>query len=203
MATLAFSMSAACADRVRLAAFAALGTDVVGADVAAPVRTEIGLGLDERPRVRNDVENALIERLGRDRLGHEFGDAGVARRGDAMLFRVSGEHDDRDVGIGVCARLPDHLREFEAVEDRHRPVGDDDVRHEMRKGLEPGGAVFGLVDFARAESVQERAYDASHVHVVVDDEKPKSVEIDTKHGTTERPKMRHATRPQDLCNRRG
>src|SRR5262245_35822852 len=73
-------------DRIGLAALGPLGSDIVRADVAAPVRTEIGRRLDERSRIGDDVEDALVERLGRDRLGHEFGDAGIARGGDALLF---------------------------------------------------------------------------------------------------------------------
>ena len=65
----------------------------------------------------------------------------------------------------------------------------------MRKGLETGGAVFSLVDFARAEAMQQRAQDAPHMRVVVDDEKAKPIEIDAKHGATEGP----GTRPQDLA----
>ena len=41
----------------------------------------------------------------------------------------------------------------------------------MGEGFEPGGAVFRLVDVARAESMQQRAQDAAHMRVVVDDEK--------------------------------
>ena len=52
-----------------LAADATFGTDIGGAGVAPAVRAEIGLGLDERARVGDDVENALIECLGGNRLG--------------------------------------------------------------------------------------------------------------------------------------
>ena len=62
-----------------------------------------------------------------------------------------------DVRIGVGARLADHLRELEPVEDRHGPVGDHDVGDVMGEGFQAGGAVFRLVDFARAEAVQQRA----------------------------------------------
>ena len=40
----------------------------------------------------------------------------------------------------------------------------------MGEGLEARRAVFGLVDFAGAEAVQQRAQDAAHMGVVVDDE---------------------------------
>ena len=56
-----------------------------------------------------------------------------------------------------------------------------DVGHVMGEGFEAGGAVFGLVDFARAEAVQQRAQDAPHVRVVVDDEEAQPVEIDADH----------------------
>ena len=52
----------------------------------------------------------------------------------------------------------------------------------MGEGLEAGGAVFRLVDFARAEAVQQRAHDAPHMRVVVDDEETQAVEIDADHG---------------------
>ena len=60
------------------------------------------------------VDDVLIEALGRNRLGEEFGDAGIARRDHALLLRMSGEHDDRHVRVGVGAGLADHLGKFEA-----------------------------------------------------------------------------------------
>ena len=87
-----------------------------------------------------------------------------------------------DVRIGVGAGLADHLREFEPVEDRHRPVGDHDVGDVMGERLEAGRAVFRLIDLARAEAVQQRAQDAAHVRVVVDDEETQPVEVDADHG---------------------
>ena len=85
--------------------------------------------------------------------------------------------------------------ELEPVEDRHRPVGDHDVGHVVGEGLEAGRAVLGLIDFARAEAMQQRAHDAPHMGVVVDDEEAQAVEIDADHGATEGP----GTRPQDLA----
>ena len=52
----------------------------------------------------------------------------------------------------------------------------------MREGFQAGRAVFRLMDFARAEAVQQRAQDAPHMRVVVDDEKTQAVEIDADHG---------------------
>ena len=98
---------------------------------------------------------------------------------------MAGQHDDRHERIGVGAGLADHLRELEAVEDRHRPVGEDDVRHVVGEGVEAGRAVLGLVDFARAEAMQQRADDAPHMRVVVDDEKTQAIEIDANHGSPE------------------
>ncbi len=94
---------------------------------------------------------------------------------------MAGEHDDRHIGIGVGAGLADHLRQFQAVEDRHHPVGEDDIRHVMGEGFETGGAVFGFIDFARAEAVQQRAQDPPHMRVVVDDEKTQAIEVDADH----------------------
>ncbi|MEY9292115.1 hypothetical protein ABH979_005189 [Bradyrhizobium ottawaense] len=131
--------------------------------------------------IGDHVEDALIEPLGRDRLGQEFGDAGIARHGDAALLGMAGQHDDRRVGVALGFRLPDHLRELEPVEDRHGPVGDDDVRHVVAVHFQRGGAVLGLIDLARAERMQQRAQDAAHVRIVVTDEEAQLVEVDTEH----------------------
>ncbi|MGY4416740.1 hypothetical protein ACVWW4_008476 [Bradyrhizobium sp. LB7.1] len=93
-----------------------------------------------------------------------------------------GQHDDRRVGIALGFRLPDHLRQLEPVEDRHGPVGDDDVGHVMAVHFQRGCAVFGFVDLARAEGMQQRPQDAAHVRIVVADEETQLVEIDAKHG---------------------
>jgi hypothetical protein len=119
--------------------------------------------------------------LAENRLGQKFGDPCVARAQHALLLGMAGEHDDRHVGIGVGAGLADHLRQFQAVEDRHEPVGEHDIRHVVGEGLEAGRAVFGFIHFARTESVQQRAQDAPHMCVVVDDEKTQPIEIDADH----------------------
>ena len=49
------------------------------------------------------------------------------------------------------------------------------------KASRPGRAVFRLVDFARAEAVQQRAQNPAHMGVVVDDEETQAVEIDADH----------------------
>ena len=165
-----------------LAADAALGADIGVVGVAPAVRAEIGLGLDEGARVGDDVEDALVEALGRDRLGQEFGDAGIARDRDAALLRMAGQHDDRRVGIALGFRLPDHLRQFEAVEDRHRPVGDDDIGHVVAVHFERGRAVLGLIGLARAERMQQRPQDAAHMRIVVANQKSQLVEVDAIHG---------------------
>ncbi len=51
----------------------------------------------------------------------------------------------------------------------------------MGESFEAGGAIFGFIDIARAEAVQQRAHDAPHMGVVVDDEKAQAVEIDADH----------------------
>jgi hypothetical protein len=94
---------------------------------------------------------------------------------------MAGQHDDRHVGIGVGARLADHLHQFEAVEDRHHPVGDDNIRTVLGERFQSRRAVFGLIHFARAEAVQQRAHDAPHMRVVVDDEETQPIEIDADH----------------------
>ena len=52
----------------------------------------------------------------------------------------------------------------------------------MGEGLESGRAIFRLIDFARTESVQQRAQNPAHMGVVVDDEETQAVEIDPDHG---------------------
>ena len=94
---------------------------------------------------------------------------------------MAGQHDDRRVGITIGAGLPDHLGQFETVENGHRPIGHDDVGHVMGKGFEAGCAVFGFVDFARSETVQQRPQDAAHMRIVVDDEETQAVEVDPDH----------------------
>ena len=54
----------------------------------------------------------------------------------------------------------------------------------MGEGFEAGGAVFGFVHFARAKTVQQRAQNAPHMRVVVDDQKAQPVEIDTDHANS-------------------
>src|SRR5882757_1473167 len=169
-----------------LAADAALGADIGVGGVAAAVGSEIGLGLDEGPRAGDDIHDALVEPLGRDRLGQEFGDAGVARHSHAALFGVTGQHDDRRVGVTLGFRLPDHLGEFEPVEDRHRPVGDDDIGDIVGVHFERGRAVFGLIGLARAERMQQRPQDAAHVRIVVANQKSQLVEVDAIHGPAPR-----------------
>src|SRR3979409_1453552 len=91
-------------DRCRLSGdnrsdgLAALGADIVRVDASAAVRTVIGTGFDERPRTGDDGEDALVERLGRDRLGHELGDAGVACFRHALFFGMGRTHDDWRLG---------------------------------------------------------------------------------------------------------
>src|ERR1700722_8050381 len=78
--------------------------------------------------------------------------------------------------------MPDHLWELKPVEDRHRPVGDDDVGDVVGVHFERGGAVFGLIGLACAKRMQQRAQDAAHMRIVVTNEESKLVEIDTEHG---------------------
>jgi hypothetical protein len=94
---------------------------------------------------------------------------------------MAGQHDDGGERIALRFRLPDHLRELEAVENRHRPVGDDNIGDVVAVHFQRGGAVFGFIDLARAKRVQQRPQNAAHVRIVVTHEKSQLVEIDTKH----------------------
>ncbi len=51
----------------------------------------------------------------------------------------------------------------------------------MGEGFQTGSAVFRLIDFAGAETVQQRSQNPAHMGVVVDDEKTQAIEIDTDH----------------------
>ena len=55
----------------------------------------------------------------------------------------------------------------------------------MGESFEAGGAVFGFVNLAGAEAVQQRSQDSPHMGVVVDDEKTQAVEIDANHRASE------------------
>ena len=44
-----------------------------------------------------------------------------------------------------------------------------------------GGAVFGFINFAGTESMQQRAHDSPHMSIVVDDEKSQAIKIDADH----------------------
>jgi hypothetical protein len=55
----------------------------------------------------------------------------------------------------IAAGLTDHLHELEAVEDRHCPIGDDDVGNVVREGFKAGCTILGLTDFAGAEPMQQ------------------------------------------------
>ena len=55
----------------------------------------------------------------------------------------------------------------------------------MGEGFETGRAVLRLVHLARAEPVQQRAEDAPHMRIVVDDEKAQPVEVDADHGRSQ------------------
>jgi len=111
----------------------------------------------------------------------------ASRAGDhALLLGMAGQHDDRHVGVRIGARLADHVGKLEAVEDRHRPIGDHDVGVEIGEGFEARRAVFGFVDLARAKSVQEGAQDAAHVGIIVDDQEAQPIEIDAYHGVLPR-----------------
>src|SRR5450631_60715 len=170
----------------RFAADAALGSDIGVDGVATAVGAEIGFGLDERSGIGDHVENALVEPLGRDRLGQKLGHAGVARDRDAALLGMTGQHDDGGVGIALGFRLADHLGKLEAVENRHRPVGDDDIGNVVAVHFERGGTVLGFIDLARAERMQQGPQNAAHMRIVVADEKSQLVEIDAKHGPAPR-----------------
>jgi len=65
----------------------------------------------------------------------------------------------------------------------------------VSEGFEPGRAILRLVDVACAKSVQQRAQDAPHMRVVVDDQKTKLVEIDADHDA-----MRSRRQPSGASN---
>src|SRR5437868_4448961 len=76
-------------DHLGLAAFAPLRPRIIRIGIAPPVGPEIAARADERARVGDNIEHALIEALGGNRLGEKFGHAGIARCNHALLLRVA------------------------------------------------------------------------------------------------------------------
>src|SRR5271170_1567422 len=99
-------------NRLRIATFPPLRSPITRVREAAPVGTEISLGLDEGTRIDDDIKNSLVKRLGRNRLNKEFSDARVACANDTCPVGMPSDHDDRHVRIGIGALLPNHLRKF-------------------------------------------------------------------------------------------
>jgi hypothetical protein len=49
------------------------------------------------------------------------------------------------------------------------------------EGLQARSAILGFVYFARAESMQQRAQNAPHMRIVINDQKAQAIEIDADH----------------------
>jgi hypothetical protein len=76
----------------------------------------------------------------------------------------------------------------------------------MGESFKAGGAVFGFVDLARTKAVEQSTHDASHVCVIVDDEKSQAIEIDPDHttsGATGAMRPSHRNNRKDLALTRG
>ena len=71
---------------------------------------------------------------------------------------MPGEHDDRDVRIGVGAGLANHLGEFEPIENRHGPIGDKDIGCVMGEGFQARRAIFRLMHLACAEGAVKEGF---------------------------------------------
>ena len=102
----------------------------------------------------DDGANARIQSLGGNRLGEEFVNAGVAGLDHPGHFGESGQHDDRNEGIGAILSATDHARKREAVDGFHAPIADDDVGWKMTQFLEIVGAVRRLHNIPDAKRKQ-------------------------------------------------
>ena len=154
--------------------------DIVITDWSMPIFDGLELSqMIRQPESKGNPYAPIIMLTGHS---EKFGHAGIARHRDPPLLGMAGQHDDRCVGIALGFRLPDHLGEFETVENRHRPVGDDDVRNIVAVHFQRGGAVLGFIDLAGAERMQQRPQYAAHMRIVVAHQKSQLVEIDAEHG---------------------
>jgi hypothetical protein len=51
----------------------------------------------------------------------------------------------------------------------------------MRESLQARSAILGFVHFAGAEAMEQRAQNAPHMRIVIDDQKAQPIEIDADH----------------------
>ncbi len=51
----------------------------------------------------------------------------------------------------------------------------------MGEGFEACRTIFRFVNFASTSAMQQRAHNAPHVRVVVDDQKAQTIEVDANH----------------------
>ena len=92
-------------------------------------------------------------------------------------------HDDGHVRVGAGFGLADHAGQFDAIENRHGPIRDDDIGRIGGEGLKTSRAIFGLIGFAHAKAMQKRPDDAAHMVVVIHDKKAQATAFDAEHDT--------------------
>ena len=100
------------------------------------------------PRIDDD---ALEQRLGGDRLAEIFVDAEPDRLDHALRSTWPVSMMIGTSGSAKVLRRAHDAHEFGAVQLRHFPVEDHDIRNECADGFEAVGAVGGLVDVLDAD----------------------------------------------------
>ena len=110
--------------------------EFIEVDAAARHRNVELAGAHHRPRIENDAEQALLQRLRRDRLDQEFVHAEPDRGRHPRLQSDIGQHDDRQVRLGKDARRAHDAHDLAPVQHRHVPIHDHDVGIDVADGVE-------------------------------------------------------------------
>ena len=105
--------------------------------------------------------------------------AGVTRLNNLHHLGMAGQHDDRHKWIGTITTCTHKLYEVQSVQRGHIPVADDNVGWKMAKFLERIRAIACFMTVFRAERMQYRLDQRTHMLVVVNDQKIKTFEIVT------------------------
>jgi len=136
---------------------------------AAPaIRAEIGFALHERAGPFHDFRQPQHQVLRRDRLGDEFGDAGIARRFHPVAFGMAADHDDGHGGI-VSALQPAHLAgEFQPIHRLHRHVREDQVATLGALHFQRMLAMDGFIYLLHAQRIEQRPEQGAHMLLVLD-----------------------------------
>ena len=143
-------------------------------DAAARHRNVELAAAHHRPRIENEAQKALLQRLRRDRLDQEFVHAEPHRCGDARLQSHVGQHDDRQVRLGIDARRAHDAHDLAPVQDRHLPIHDHDVGVDRADGVKCADTVAGLIGRLDPEIGQHHSRQPACVGVAVRDQDNKT-----------------------------